>query len=103
MSWIAFSQDPVIIQQSEEALKQIKSELNDILVSKFEGAMIRTRAKLLEQGEKPTRYFLQMEKLNNLVYCLKASKVLYFFSFFLQATEQMPPRIWTVCLEFLAH
>ena len=62
LSWIAFSQDPVIIQQSEEALKQIKSELNDILVSKFEGAMIRTRAKLLEQGEKPTRYFLQMEK-----------------------------------------
>ena len=43
-------------------LNKIKSELNDLLTERFKGSMIRSRAQILEQGEKPSRYFLQLEK-----------------------------------------
>ena len=62
INWIAFSNDPQIVEQSKDCLAQVKKELNDLLVDKIKGAMVRTRAQILEQGEKPTRYFLQLEK-----------------------------------------
>ena len=62
LCWISSPNDPLIIEQSEDCLAQVKKELNDLLMDKIKGAMVRTRAQTLEQGEKPTRYFLQLEK-----------------------------------------
>ena len=62
INWIAFSDNPLIIEESKQCLNQVKRELNDLLRDKIKGAMVRTRAQLIEQGEKPTRYFLELEK-----------------------------------------
>ena len=62
INWIAFSNSPEIIEQSKDCLTQVKKDLNDLLTNRIKGSMIRTKAQQLEHGEKPTRYFLQLEK-----------------------------------------
>ena len=62
ISLIASSQDINRVEEYTRFLNQVKSELNDLLSDRLQGAMIRARAQILESGEKPTRYFLQMEK-----------------------------------------
>jgi len=41
-----------------------KKELRDMYDSKGKEAMFRSKARWLEQGEKPTKYFFNLEKKN---------------------------------------
>ena len=47
-----------------ESLDQMKKELVDIRKTKIEGAFIRSRARWVEEGEKLTNYFCNMENRN---------------------------------------
>ena len=47
-----------------ESLDQMKKELVDIRKTKIEGAFIRSRARWVEEGEKLTNYFCNMENIN---------------------------------------
>ena len=52
-------QDPEIILNE---LNTVKSELEEIRNKKIRGSIIRTKAKWVEDGEKPSKYFLNLEK-----------------------------------------
>ena len=54
-------QDPEIILNE---LNTVKSELKAIRNKKIRGSIIRTKAKWVEDGEKPSKYFLNLEKRN---------------------------------------
>ena len=65
-------------QNVEETLikqkNDLKAELEIIATEKANGAQIRSRTKYIEQGEKQTKYFLNLEKIrsnNNTITCLK--------------------------------
>ena len=45
-------------------LERYRTELNDVLDKKIKGEMIRSRAKVYEEGEKSSKYFLSLEKCN---------------------------------------
>ena len=61
-----------IIQELEEQealadsqeLENAKKELEAIRLDKLKGAMIRSKAKWIEEGEKPSSYFCNLEKRN---------------------------------------
>ena len=42
----------------------LKSELNKIYSTKGKEAMFRSKVKRVEEGEKPTKYFFNLEKRN---------------------------------------
>ena len=44
------------------AIQRIEEQLNTIVEMRTKGAQIRSRAKWIEEGEKPTKYFFQLEK-----------------------------------------
>lgn len=55
------------LNMTEEALNTLeikKSILNDIQKEKIEGMMLRSRSRYEDLGEKPTRYFFNLEKRN---------------------------------------
>jgi len=52
--------DPQILDELEESKEQLKQIRN----IKMKGIMVRARAKYYEEGEKPTKYFLNLEKRN---------------------------------------
>ena len=43
---------------------QLKQELNRIYENKGKGSIVRSKARWIEQGEKPTKYFFNLEKRN---------------------------------------
>ena len=43
-------------------IEKIKSYLNDLISQKLQGSIVRSRKKILEEGQKPTSYFLRIEK-----------------------------------------
>ena len=45
-------------------VKQIKEELNDLMIKKYMWSVIRSRVHLIETYEKPNRFFLRTEKSN---------------------------------------
>ena len=45
-------------------VKQIKEELNDLIIKKYMGSVIRSRVQFIETYEKPNRFFLRTEKSN---------------------------------------
>ena len=47
-----------------ENLENLKTQLNDIRHEKLKGHVIRSRAKHIDQGEKPTKYFCGLEQHN---------------------------------------
>jgi exonuclease III len=47
-----------------ENINQIKDELDKINDKRIQGMFIRSKAKWIEQGEKPTKYFLKLEARN---------------------------------------
>ena len=47
-----------------EELESKKKELEDIRVCKIKGSIVRSRAKWIEEGEKPTNYFFSLENRN---------------------------------------
>ena len=48
----------------EHRKRELREELNKIVEDKTKGAMIRTKMKWMEEGEKPSKYFLGLEKRN---------------------------------------
>lgn len=42
-------------------IKQVKDGIKEVLEKKFEGYKVRSKAKLLDQGEKPSKYFIKRE------------------------------------------
>ena len=48
-----------------ESYNAAKRDLDDFKVKAAEKAMLYCKAKWLEQGEKPTQYFLNLEKRRN--------------------------------------
>ena len=55
---LIFNNDPNLICRR----KNVQAELNELYKTKTEAAYIRSRAKWIEQGEKNTSYFLNLEK-----------------------------------------
>lgn len=47
-----------------ELIEQKKSNLENLRKHKLQGHFIRSRARWIEQGEKPTKYFLNLESTN---------------------------------------
>ena len=56
--------DTNLNDKSLREFEMLKSELNEICSMKGKEAMFRSRVKLVEQGEKPTKYFFNLEKRN---------------------------------------
>ena len=53
-----------IFCDSERQMIEITKEINEIIEHKTRGAMLRCKANWVMAGEKPTSYFLGMEKRN---------------------------------------
>ena len=53
-----------LFQNTEEQIRLVKHEINDIIKERAQGAMIRSKMKWCNEGEKPTKYFLNLEKHN---------------------------------------
>ena len=47
-----------------ESLSELNTELEEIRKTELTGLLLRTRCKWIENGEKPTKYFLSLEKRN---------------------------------------
>ena len=47
-----------------ESLSELNTELEEIRKTELNGLLLRTRCKWIENGEKPTKYFLSLEKRN---------------------------------------
>ena len=45
-------------------IDNIKRELSHLELDKAKGTIIRSRARYIEEGEKPTKYFFDLEKRN---------------------------------------
>ena len=56
-------------------LDLVKSQLEDLYEEKAKGSMIRARVRWFEEGEKSTKYFLNMEKQNKHKTAIKKLKV----------------------------
>ena len=64
-----------LFQEDERYLMEIQKEINEIVEYKIRGAMVRVEATWTEEGEKPTSYFLRLEKHNkNLKYNARINK-----------------------------
>ena len=55
-----------------ETLDMKKTELSDIRKKKMEGVFIRSKAKWIQQGEKPTKYFCNLENRNYVSKCMNS-------------------------------
>lgn len=51
-------------EDTQEEYSSVTSELNSLLSIKTKGALLRSKAKWVEEGEKNTSYFLKLEKRN---------------------------------------
>ena len=57
-------QNSDVIQNLRSRLKEANSELEQIREKKIKGSFMRSKALWIEQGEKPTKYFCNLEKRN---------------------------------------
>ena len=53
-----------MIEENLNDKENKKSSLNEIQKEKIEGVMLRSRSRYEDLGEKPTRYFFNLEKRN---------------------------------------
>ena len=54
----------VLSDVEKEELEKCKKELDSIIDNKIEGDIVRSRAKMYEENEKSSKYFLSLEKHN---------------------------------------
>ncbi len=57
-----------------EERKEVKEQLNEVYYNKSKGYQIRSRAKWVEEGEKSTKYFLNLEKSRQTSNCINSLK-----------------------------
>ena len=55
---------PACSEDDKAELERVKIKLSDFQTEKTRGAVIRSRARWYEHGEKNSYYFLNLEKLN---------------------------------------
>ena len=55
---------------NKDELTVIKNELDEIRKQKLEGLKVRSKAVWVDQGEKPTKYFCNMENRNYISKCM---------------------------------
>ena len=75
---------------------QLKDELNDLIIQKYMGSVIRSRAQYVENYEKPNRYFLRVEKAHAKNKCILQLK---------NNNDEMisdPQKIMEACRDFYA-
>ena len=58
--------NPLIFKDTEEQLRLAQHELDEFIKIKTQGAILRSRAHWAEHGDKPSKYFLNLEKKNYL-------------------------------------
>ncbi len=63
------------LSESMSLLEEKKAELEELRVNKLRAAMLRAKVKEYELGEKPTRYFLSLEKRNGAAKTMTQLKV----------------------------
>ena len=51
-------------EESVPKLEQMKQQLKEIRENKMQGILIRSRAHIIENGEKPTKFFCNLETNN---------------------------------------
>ena len=76
-------------------VNQIKNELNDLIMKKYMGSVIRSRVQFVESYEKPNRFFLRTEKKNaknRIITEIQQNNV----------TLKDPHQIMTACRDFYA-
>ena len=56
--------NPIVFRDTEDQIRVVKQELQEINKIATEGAILRSRARWAHLGEKPTKYFLRLEKRN---------------------------------------
>ena len=56
------SQESTILLDTENHIRQLKRDLQLLLDEKTKGAVLRSGSKWAKEGEKPTKYFLNLEK-----------------------------------------
>ena len=74
---ISNSSDNKILQQLNCQKENLRSRQNEMYTIEAEGAYIRARARWVEEGEKNTKYFLNLEKrrqTNNRISCVRDEK-----------------------------
>ena len=54
----------MLFQDTHEQILLVKKDISDLQRIKTKGAILRSRAKWLTEGERPTKYFLSLEKNN---------------------------------------
>ena len=54
---------------------QVKKELEELYENKVKGAMVRSRCNMLENNEKPSKFFLNLEKAKNNIRSIKSLKI----------------------------
>ena len=55
---------PVLLGDREEQIRLVKHDLRELTKNKTKGAILRSRAKWADQGERPSKYYLNLEKQN---------------------------------------
>ena len=50
--------------QTENEITLVRTDIDEIITEKTNGMIIRSKAQWYEEGEKPTKYFLNLEKRN---------------------------------------
>ena len=100
-----------IASKMQDEINSKKEQLNKIIKSKTEGAIIRSRIKWYEEGETNSKYFFNLEKrtsnkksinrlqLNNDNITIDPKTILQEMKQFYQTLyPQLPPLIWTIFL-----
>lgn len=64
----SLAENPSEALQAEHAV--VTGEINSLLLNKTRGAMLRSKARWVEEGEKNTSYFLKLEKKNQKLKCI---------------------------------
>jgi exonuclease III len=59
---IQLGTEPSLVVQNE--YESIKEQLNELEAERSKGTILRSKAKWIEEGEKPTKYFFSLEKQN---------------------------------------
>jgi len=52
------------MESEHKEYEYLKNELKSLYEKKAEGAIFRHKVRWIEEGEKPTKYFFNMEKKN---------------------------------------
>ena len=53
-----------LVEENIPKVEKLKQELNNLREDKMQGYLVRSRANIIENGEKPSQYFCNLESHN---------------------------------------